>query len=116
MTARAMKGDKDDCLAAGMDGYIAKPIQMDELMAVLVSVRGNTEIDALACMTLSGSDAIPYSPCELPRRSTDPATGPQRPHFGASRCTSKIATYQKTGQGSAPKCASSAAAVAEPDR
>jgi signal transduction histidine kinase/CheY-like chemotaxis protein len=31
MTAAAMKGDAERCLAEGMDGYIAKPVQMDEL-------------------------------------------------------------------------------------
>ena len=31
MTAHAMKGDRDRCLSAGMDGYIAKPIQPREL-------------------------------------------------------------------------------------
>lgn len=31
MTARAMKGDKDRCLEAGMDGYIAKPIDPTDL-------------------------------------------------------------------------------------
>jgi CheY-like chemotaxis protein len=35
ITAYALAGDKEMCLAAGMDGYIAKPVQMDELAEVL---------------------------------------------------------------------------------
>ena len=35
MTAHAMKGDKERCLSAGMDGYIAKPIRLAELYRVI---------------------------------------------------------------------------------
>jgi two-component system, sensor histidine kinase and response regulator len=38
MTAHAMKGDRERCLAAGMDGYVAKPIQPHELHAALERV------------------------------------------------------------------------------
>jgi PAS domain S-box-containing protein len=31
MTARAMKGDREECLASGMDGYVSKPIQPKHL-------------------------------------------------------------------------------------
>jgi two-component system sensor histidine kinase/response regulator len=33
MTAHAMRGDKERCLASGMDGYISKPIQPGALLA-----------------------------------------------------------------------------------
>ncbi|HXE73427.1 MAG TPA: response regulator, partial [Candidatus Nitrosotenuis sp.] len=46
MTARAMQGDRERCLEAGMDGYISKPIQSQELFEVIESLAGGESCNA----------------------------------------------------------------------
>ncbi len=40
LTAHAIKGDRERCLAAGMDHYVAKPIQVADLLQAIASVAG----------------------------------------------------------------------------
>jgi CheY-like chemotaxis protein len=40
LTAHAMKGDQELCLAGGMDGYLAKPIRAQELDQILERIAG----------------------------------------------------------------------------
>jgi two-component system sensor histidine kinase/response regulator len=43
MTAHALRGDEERCLAAGMDAYISKPIRTNELFATIEKVLGNRD-------------------------------------------------------------------------
>lgn len=41
LTANALKGDEERCLAAGMDGYVSKPIRTSELFEAIEKLTGN---------------------------------------------------------------------------
>jgi PAS domain S-box-containing protein len=44
MTAHALKGDRERCLAAGMNAYIAKPLRSDELFEILEGLVSSTGV------------------------------------------------------------------------
>ena len=44
MTANAMQGDREMCMAAGMDDYLTKPIRVDQLVEALMLARPRGEI------------------------------------------------------------------------
>ncbi|MGH9774363.1 MAG: response regulator [Candidatus Acidiferrales bacterium] len=57
MTAHAMLGDREACLAAGMDGYVSKPVSSEKLLAEIAR----------------------YLPPSVPPRSEPPAAPPVPP-------------------------------------
>src|SRR5690606_35159825 len=78
VTANAMNGDREKCLAAGADNYVAKPIDVDRLMNVIEELLQMIELDIVKnddmemllkdISHLYGYDFTPYSKASLKRR------------------------------------------------
>jgi signal transduction histidine kinase/DNA-binding response OmpR family regulator len=58
LTAHAMKGDQERCLAAGMDGYLSKPIRPQELDAILEIYVARRRATPRTKETLVSSDSL----------------------------------------------------------
>ncbi|MEO7273441.1 MAG: response regulator, partial [Vicinamibacterales bacterium] len=76
MTANAMAGDRERCLEAGMDDYLAKPVALEDLRSLLGRYLGPGRL-ALAAPAVLGRDVTTGTVFDGPGKS--PATGDARP-------------------------------------
>src|SRR5262249_25847035 len=64
MTANAMQGDREKCIAAGMDDYVSKPVQLSELRRALEQWRP-AENAAPSPINLTRQAAAPQARVEV---------------------------------------------------
>ncbi len=77
MTAHAIRGDKERCLAGGMDGYVAKPLRIDALLSEIDRVMGPRRTEAsqpvapIASQTIATSRTVVLDERALRRQLDD---------------------------------------------
>ena len=75
-TAHAMRGDRDRCLAAGMDGYLSKPVNAQEMIGLIESLAGGVA-------PVAHLPAATHGPADTSPRATAVVFNPEE---ALSRC------------------------------
>ena len=86
MTANAMKGDREKCLQAGMDAYIAKPIRSGELFKVIEDTVGKPPSAPVTAETPQANETVDSEPAN----ETDDTPLFDEPRFRESSGTEEL--------------------------
>jgi CheY-like chemotaxis protein len=103
MTANALQGDRERCLAAGMDEYLSKPIQSAAVEAVLQQWTSSRVDPPADPMPSIGEDAPPRVPTpQGPPPAEPPEAGVTLPDLGEDEEAAFVLSLSEAFPGGAP--------------
>jgi CheY-like chemotaxis protein/HPt (histidine-containing phosphotransfer) domain-containing protein len=99
MTANAMQGDRELCLAAGMDDYVSKPIHVEELVAALERSAGRESDPIRTGGSAASANQSRFAADKPPRQVLDHAAIEQlRKTMGTAFLDELLSTFVEDSQ------------------